>query len=504
MSAKRPRAMGSRLSSTARSRGALRSVQTRLVVSYVALLAISGVASMVALREVMITRLEDRVREAQLGQEMDEMRRLLDMGRNPQTGEPFGSDLRSAFDIFLSRNVPSDDEALVTFLEGQRYRADLTRFPLERLPADEMARWAAASEAVPQGADRVSGAFVAEIGVAYYEFMPISAGDASGAFVVAVLPEAELAEIGELQRQGAGVAVIVIFLAAAIGGFAARRVLRPVRLLTEAARSISQTDLTRRIPSGGDDEAAEMVSSFNAMLDRLEAVFERQREFLQDVGHELRVPLTIAVGQLGVLSDDPTDARHTIELVIDELERASRIVDDLRVLAESEDPRFVEPGRVELGPLTSELMAKASVLTSRSWQLDTTTETTIVADRSRLTQAVMNLVQNAVQNTDPGDVVALGTAIVDDEVRIWVRDSGPGIPPDDQQRILERFQRGRGARERYRGAGLGLSIVQAIAVAHHGQVEIDSRPGSGTRVTIVLPRRVHLQEPLVGPSLESA
>lgn len=494
----------SRLSPTARGRGALKGVQTRLVISYVVLLAIAGIASTVALRHVLITRLEDRVREAQLGQEMAEMRRLLNVGRNPGTGEPFGSDLRSAFDIFMSRNILSDDEAAMTFLDGRPYLAKLTRYPLERLPPDQMAQWAAASESVAEGADPVSGTFETEIGTAYYEVMPIRAADASGAFVVAVLPETELAEIGELQRQAAGLAMVVIFLAAIIGGFAARRVLRPVRLLTDAARRISQTDLARRIPVGGGEEAAEMVSSFNAMLDRLEAVFERQREFLQDVGHELRVPLTIAVGQLEVLSDDPADASRTIELVIDELERASRIVDDLRVLAEAEDPRFVEPALVELGPLTSELMAKVCVLAPRSWRLDETGEATIVVDRDRLTQAVMNLAQNAVQNTEPGDVVTLGTAIADDEVRVWVRDSGPGIPPDEQHRILERFQRGRDAPERYRGAGLGLSIVRAIVEAHRGRMEIDSRPGAGTRVTIILPRRAHNRVAATSPSLEMA
>jgi two-component system, OmpR family, sensor kinase len=112
----------------------------------------------------------------------------------------------------------------------------------------------------------------------------------------------------------------------------------------------------------------------------------------------------------------------------------------------------------------------------------------IVADRHRLTEAVMNLAHNAVQHTRDQDAIAIGTALNDSEIRLWVRDTGFGVSESDQARIFERFTRGRDAHRRYRGGGLGLSIVRAIAEAHGGRVELESRLGEGSTFTMVLPR----------------
>jgi signal transduction histidine kinase len=107
----------------------------------------------------------------------------------------------------------------------------------------------------------------------------------------------------------------------------------------------------------------------------------------------------------------------------------------------------------------------------------------------------MNLAHNAVQNTEEGDTLALGTSLEGDEVRVWVRDTGRGVAVDDQRRIFDRFARGRGAHRRYRGSGLGLTIVRAMAEAHGGHVELESRPGEGATFTIVLQ---HHAEPTEG------
>jgi two-component system, OmpR family, sensor kinase len=467
--------------------GALTSARTRLMVSYVVLLVSFGAFSTVALREVLLDGLRDRVREAQLEQEVSELRELVARGRDPRTGRPFGSDLRAVFDLFFERNVPSRGEAHATFVDGRPHKEDLSRYPLDRLPPEQVAVWANRSQSAPPGATSVPGAFPTEYGDAYYELVRVGAGSASGAFAIVVLPAAERAEIAELQQRALGVIALAVALGTIVLAFAARRVLEPVKLLADTARSISQTDLTRRIQVRRDDEAGEMVSSFNSMLDRLEAVFESHREFLKDVGHELRVPLTIAIGQLELLSEDPVERRRTVELVIDELVRAARFVEDLRVLAEADDPRFVRPAPLELAALLDELMAKARALAPRSWVLQATDERVLVADRDRLTQAVMNLAQNAVQHTQHDDEIAIGASVDARELRIWVRDSGPGVPADERQRIFERFERGRDARQRYRGAGLGLSIVRLIAEAHGGRVEIESELGEGTCVTIVVP-----------------
>ena len=120
--------------------------------------------------------------------------------------------------------------------------------------------------------------------------------------------------------------------------------------------------------------------------------------------------------------------------------------------------------------------------------LDRAANGIIIADRHRLTEAVMNLAHNAVQHTVEDELVAIGTSLNDSEMRLWVRDGGFGVSESDQARIFERFTRGRDAHRRYRGGGLGLSIVRAIAEAHGGRVELESRLGEGSTFTIVLPR----------------
>lgn len=117
----------------------------------------------------------------------------------------------------------------------------------------------------------------------------------------------------------------------------------------------------------------------------------------------------------------------------------------------------------------------------------------MVADRQRLTQAVMQLAQNAAQHTEQGDRIALGSSLRNGEARVWVRDTGPGIPRDQHDRIFRRFSRGAGAR-RSEGAGIGLAIVKAIAEAHHGRVEIESAPNAGASFTVVIPTDQPIEE----------
>jgi two-component system, OmpR family, sensor kinase len=216
-------------------------------------------------------------------------------------------------------------------------------------------------------------------------------------------------------------------------------------------------------------------------------VFRSHRAFVQDASHELRDPLTICRGHLELLGGDPEDQRKTISLVLDELDRMGRIVDDLQLLAEAEQPDFLRPEDVDLGTFAHELVAKASALGPRRWRLDEIADGTLVADRHRLTEAVMNLAHNAVQHTGPDDSIAIGTSLDEHEGRLWVRDTGSGIQVSDQARIFDRFTRGRDAYRRYRGGGLGLAIVRAIAEAHSGRVEVQSDLGIGSTFTIVLP-----------------
>ena len=213
-----------------------------------------------------------------------------------------------------------------------------------------------------------------------------------------------------------------------------------------------------------------------------------EQEFFEDASNGLRDPLTICRGYLELVGDDPEELRETIALVMDELDRMGRIVDQLSELAEAGRPDFLRPEWIDLELFSHDLVASASALGQRHWILDQSTGGLALADRNRLTEAVMNLAHNAAQHTQVDDTIAIGTSLTDDEARIWVRDTGRGISASDQVRIFDLFTRGREARRRYRGGGLGLAVVKAIAEAHGGRVELKSRFGEGSTFTIVLVR----------------
>jgi two-component system, OmpR family, sensor kinase len=466
--------------------GAARSARTRILAAYGVFLIVAAVLSIVALRQILLIRVEDQAGDA-LEQELRELDRLLVDGRDPATGAPFVS-LGDLFDVYFARNVPSNDEALLAFVGGDLYLSSVARFPLDRLPAESLADWETLSAAFPGEGQSATGTFDSALGTGYFRASRIRFGDDSGAFVVTILPAEELDEIRELLSYGIAATVAILLLASAGAWFIAGRALAPVRQLTETARTISQSDLTKRVEVRGTGEAAEMARTFNAMLDRLETVFRSQREFVEDASHELRDPLTICRGHLELLGEDPDEQRQTVALVTDELDRMTRAVDDLALLADSEHPDFLRPEPIDLDLFAHELIAKASALATRDWQLDRATHGVVVADRHRLTEAVMNLAQNATKHTDESDTIAVGTGLRNGEVRIWVRDTGRGISPADQARIFDRFTRGTGAHRRYRGSGLGLAIVKAIAEAHGGRVELESAVAEGSTFTIIVPR----------------
>jgi signal transduction histidine kinase len=267
----------------------------------------------------------------------------------------------------------------------------------------------------------------------------------------------------------------------------AERILAPVRLVTRTARSISDTDLTRRIPVEGYDEIAELSATFNDMLERLEAAFATQRRFTDDAGHELRTPITVIRGHLELMDEDPADRARTLALVSDELERMSRMVGDLITLARTEQPDFVRVRVVDVDELTMRMLDNARGLGQRDWLLDGWAVGRATLDEQRLMQAVLQLASNAVRHTNEGGVVAIGSRITDGQVRFWVRDEGGGVRPEERDRIFERFYRGVAGHRLSEGAGLGLSIVKAIAEAHGGRVELESEPGVGSTFTIVVP-----------------
>lgn len=198
--------------------------------------------------------------------------------------------------------------------------------------------------------------------------------------------------------------------------------------------------------------------------------------------------MTIVRGHLELMdAEDPDDVRATRALALDELDRMSRLVDDLLTLAKAERSDFVQPRAADIGRLTDETLEKARGLAQRRWTLDHLADVEAILDPQRVAQAWLQLASNAVKYSPDGTPIALGSAVRRGELRLWVRDQGIGISPHERDLVLARFGRGSGAPLRADGAGLGLAIVDKIVTAHGGRVDIESTPGQGSTIALVLP-----------------
>jgi signal transduction histidine kinase len=218
-------------------------------------------------------------------------------------------------------------------------------------------------------------------------------------------------------------------------------------------------------------------------------LLRRERQFIQDASHELRTPITVALGHAELVeraSREPERAED-VRIVVDELQRLRRLADRLLLLATSEDPDFLSRSPVQVEQLLAAILQRWAPI-GRRWRLDPSEPVTVVGDADRLGLALDALVENAVKHTSPGDEIRLSAKRQGDLVAMVVADSGTGMPADRLERIFERFARLDGSRSRdLGGVGLGLAIVKAIMRAHGGTVAVESTPGCGSVFQLVLP-----------------
>ncbi|SDW72922.1 Signal transduction histidine kinase [Amycolatopsis xylanica] len=441
----------------------------------VVLLALAG--TLLATRTVLRNQLDQRL-DNEIAHGTNKLRAYLASPDSRPPGQPVTVD--ALLGRYLERNLPEKYETFFSIVGGVASRRSAIE-PPARLDNDH----ALVTELVRATAPAY-GTVNTAVGSARYGVIPVSAENAPGrgALVIVEFVDHAAGEIGDVVRVMAVMSGAALVLAGLVGWLVAGRILAPVREVRLAAEQIGESDLTRRIEVRGSDDVAALGRTFNTMLDRLERAFAGQRDFLDDAGHELRTPITIVRGHLELMGDE--DRETTRLLVLDELARMQRIVDDLLVLAKSGNPGFVVPVETDLADLTVETLAKARPLADRAWRVDAVAETVIRADGQRLGQALLQLVSNAVRHTRDGQEIAIGSAVTAGSALLWVRDTGEGVPLDSRARIFERFKRGTNAGGDD-GAGLGLPIVAAIAEAHGGRVLLDSVPGAGARFTIELP-----------------
>src|SRR5690606_13825164 len=216
---------------------------------------------------------------------------------------------------------------------------------------------------------------------------------------------------------------------------------------------------SERIPVTGRDDVSDLTRTVNDMLDRLESATSAQQRLLDDVRHELQTPITIVRGHLELLDPGDEDEVASVRtLALDELDRMAGLVDAVGSLAET-GPASLRLEPIDVGDLTAEVFAKAAVIPGREWTLGGRAQVIADLDSARVTQAWLQLVDNAAKYSPPGSQVRIGSTRRDGNIELWVEDQGDGIPEGAEVRIFERFGRvdeGRGVS----GSGLGLPIVK--------------------------------------------
>jgi signal transduction histidine kinase len=322
-----------------------------------------------------------------------------------------------------------------------------------------------------------------------------------GAATVTIGVAQPLAPVAHAQGSVASAFILGGILALVAGLLAAyligTRVSRPLRRMASVAAAVDAGDLHPRIGDAGarGGEVRVLAEAFDHMLDRLTDAFAGQRAFVADASHELRTPLTIIRGQIEVLAAQPDpsreDVRRVERLVQGEIGRVTRLVDDLLLLAKSEQRQFLRIEAIELRSYVEELWAGVTLLAERDFELGSVPDGVLHADPDRLAQALRNLLANAIAHTAEvsglvrmrAEQTALG------HVAFHVEDDGPGIPAAEREHVFDRFNRVDAARDRASGGtGLGLAIVRAIAQAHGGTVTAQTSPAGGASIRLELPR----------------
>lgn len=479
-------------------KGLPRTLTARLVVTTVALVAVVAlvvaVSATLAMRSYLTDRLDTQVRDA------------LGLAIGPQfadepdaPGTPEGREFRQAPGTLIAVDPAQAGAATAA---GILTRSNTAR----RLTEDD----AEAITAVPD--DR--HVHTVHAGSASYRAM--ASTDGAGNVFVLGLPTKELDNtIDSMLRWFALLTLVGVGVAGVLGTWLVRRQMRPLHAVAETARAVSTQELSSgdtaietRVPSGLVDESSEVgqvAAALNTLLDHVDNALsarhrseQQVRQFVADASHELRTPLATIHGyaelsrrQLtGTGPEDTAALLLALGKVETEADRMSDLVADLLLLARLDSGRPLAREDVDLTRLLLEAVADARVVTpGHTWRLVLPDQPlTVVGDGARLHQVVTNLLNNARSHTPAGTTVTVSAADQGDHVRIDVHDDGPGLPPDLVAEAFDRFTRGDSSRTRSSGgAGLGLSLVSAIAEAHGGSAAVTSTPGD-TTFTVTLPR----------------
>jgi len=294
--------------------------------------------------------------------------------------------------------------------------------------------------------------------------------------------------------------LLALTAALVVGYLVATRISGPLRRMARAATAVDAGDLSHRMDASGPrDEVRVLADAFNHMLERLEDAFARQRTFVADASHELRTPLTVIRGQIDVLAREQhvsqKDVRRTRGIVSTEIARLERLVEDLLLLAQSdEQPVRREP--IDVPAFVHELVDGFAATPDRRFEVSHIPQGQLQADPDQLAQVLRNILVNAVKHTSHGGLIRLDMRASEGRVQFAVQDDGPGIPAEQRHLVFDRFHRTDSARGRTTGGtGLGLAIARAIIEAHGGSIRAEQSPPTGARIVFDLPNFQPTKEP---------
>ena len=394
--------------------------------------------------------------------------------------------------------------------------------------ADTKGEWIGRTLPLDRSAERpvgttLVGTFEAPDGQATsFAAEPVGNDDDPVGYVVALAAEAGRIPnvISELSLGFLVAGGVSLFVSLLVGILIARSIALPLSRISQAAGAVAAGDYTQRVPETGPPEIRRVSASFNTMAGRVEASQQAMRDFVSNVSHELKTPLTSIKGFSQAIMEgathDEAARRRAAGIIYEEASRMSRLVEDLLDLAR------IDSGQVVMHltslDLTQILSSTADRLLPQAVEKQITVNRQwgdlppVIGDGDRLAQVFTNLLDNALRHTPSGGQITIAAHVVRDGVRphrmashsvdtnistsavkqgpmvqISISDTGPGIPPDDLARIFERFYQIDKSRKRGGGAGLGLAIIKEIIEAHHGFVDATSRIGVGTTFTISLP-----------------
>ncbi|MBO3723640.1 HAMP domain-containing histidine kinase [Actinomyces bowdenii] len=466
--------------SSPRTDGSRIPARLRIVAWMLFVVALGLVTMVVSVRSTLMADIAQRANE-EVTQEVTELQRFAATGLDPATSKPFTS-TTSLVEVFLSRQQFAEHESVVVVNHSTGKAEQLSGEGTPRLDLSLSDPLFTQMIQSPSGAIEYGNG---EIRWARVELQPEDPQQHLS-FIAISFTGPHVSTLNSTIWLMVGIGAAVLILTGLIGLLVSRQILRPLRTLGEAARSITEQDLTHRLPVHGRDDIATLTSSFNGMLDRLEEAFASQAHFVTRAHHELAEPLAAMDAQLAAAPATRQNLaqRSTIAGLLG-------VLDDLHTLAQAERRDFVHPHqRVEVLELAGTLQADLEAQAPGRWRPQVLAAGTAALDAQRIRQAVSHLARNALQHGGTGPLQLRVAPTTDGYGRsgleISVTDDGPGVGTEDVAWLFERFTQVEDA-EPQRGAGLGLAIVRAIADAHDGTVFIQSDPGQGATVGIRIP-----------------